>query len=276
MRNSLLNLDDGSHTKRHWSEAANVYINNALVLTILVLVIIFFIFEMGARAGGGAVSTAPTEVVLIGATRAESEDCITDEPCKRHFKYTESDVCEHVFEPVNTTCSNNCYIDDAELTCSATGRCTGAITDCRGYCTTNADCVEAIPLSSLWDDAVATWDDYEAIKWRHDHICELNRCSLFLVLMFADPNHALSGDYAQPVGVVPCIDFLNSTYAAESGQCLTINQHMMYTNITNIAIINNTDIESPPQFHMCTYYTNCAPLNATALELISADILAKK
>jgi len=98
-------------------------------LTMMFLVIIFW--GRITTIGGG--STAASGVI----NNALCPDC---QPCRQNFYHSATESCSSQNLPDGSSCPDDvCYKNDVEKTCSC-GRCTSTRGNCRGSCTTVADC----------------------------------------------------------------------------------------------------------------------------------------
>lgn len=238
-------------------------------LAIMIILVVFYLREIDYRTSNPIISPNMTvDQVYLSATRVENANCSDSNDCTRDFLFVEADFCEHILEPPGTPCDNTCYVENAATTtCSRTGMCSGNITECRGHCTTDADCVTAIPFDPAWltNHARAGWNNFEYVVVKERHICELNRCVAFVFHMFVNPDTV---NYAQPIGAFSnCDAFLLPSFVEERVNCLTMQRALLAVNVTDVSQFMPAEVNSPPQFSMCSYYYNCAALNQTQLAL---------
>jgi hypothetical protein len=233
-------------------------VNMLFSVAVMILVFIFFLKDL---------YRVPEECTIIECApvdtsdgRVVSQECSTGALCEIAYYIPELGACLTTAAPINTSCENNCYIDDAESTqCNAFGACVGNATECRGYCQADSACNETIPLNPYWLDE-DNFDD-GLILWKYVYKCIYDRCELFMLDEYwrADVN-----DYGAPIGVgLRCLDFLDVAWSTERSGCLFEESFLLDMNMTNGLFVNSTPT-TPTQFRMCTFHYACAPFNATA------------
>lgn len=184
-------------------------------------------------------------------------------PCRSAYFVPSLNACLNTLAPGGTPCTNACYRADANTTtCDATGACVGSdVTECRGHCSTDADCATAIPLNPFWLTLNAT--DNERIFLNYRHVCYLNKCELFTLDRYWQTQ---TGNFGMPVaGYNRCDDYLLPSFVQERRQCLTMSRYLLSPNLTNPNFYPPGITATTSQFSMCLFYHDCAPINQTAI-----------
>lgn len=233
---------------------------------IAVFVLAILVFRH-LEVNGPTVTVAGPVTTCSGLNRTYSPElCPTDSTCTRGYYVSELDACTNVTVFTGTACSNTCYESEAESTvCSDDGTCEGDTADCRGYCTTNASCVTAIPFDTDWLTEISSLNvpyvlDYQVM-------CTYGQCQLAILDWFYQLR---VGDYGAEVGSrLLCKDFLSVDFPTERLGCLDIEWFLLDTNLTD-TIENNTVVTLPNQFRMCTFRYMCAPFDETLFNKRSA------
>jgi hypothetical protein len=243
----------------------------AASVTVMILAILGWAMRppLTPAAAGDATTTnytlnssacAPTQVLDDACVPLET----LDTGCTLGYLWPDHGVCGPTVQaPTGTACQSLCYIEDATTTAcdNMTGACNGNVTESRGYCTLETDLNATIPFELLWLTVTGPINEYP-VFWNYAYNCYLNVVRLFTLDMVwtTDPQNQ-----GEVVGAfTACKDFLNATFWAERGSCLTIEETYLDPTVTPIEHYLN-DTNTLQQFRLCTFlYTNAA-LNQSAI-----------
>jgi hypothetical protein len=240
-------------------EYALQWLAAVLALVCLGLVIAVFAHFNPRRPQGacsGAAATCDDQRVL------DSVGC--GGTCRTGYRLPVENVCLPTIAPAGTSCADACHVENATGTsCGASGACASAHPpDCRGYCTSDADCAAIIPLNPFWLTEVDPLDN-ERIFLNHKHVCYYNKCELFTLDRFWQ---AETQNYGTAVaGYNRCDDYLDAAFVEARGGCLTKARYLLSPNLTNAAFYPPSFSATPSQFSMCLFYYDCAAINQLAI-----------
>jgi hypothetical protein len=193
----------------------------------------------------------PTNGAIVG-------ECETGDACSMGYYFPNYGVCIPKTMPNGTSCVDVCYNEDANTTCNDRGVCTGAASDCRGFCTIDSDCNASIPLNPYWLSESGNWDSVTPILWNYLYDCVGGRCELFTLDLYWAQE---VDNYGEPISAyLRCKDFLNTTWAEERTQCLFQEDFLLDRNLTDAYFPDETP-PRPSQFRMCTFHYKCAPFD---------------
>lgn len=189
---------------------------------------------------------------------------VLDTGCTLGTYWPDHNVCGPTLQaPTGTACQSLCYVEDATTTqCdNVTGACNGNVTESRGWCNEETDLNATIPIETWWFDVVDP-DNLLPVFWNYAYNCYLNTVRLFTLDMAWTTNPSNQGEF---VGRSACKDYLNATFWAERGGCLTIEEMWLDPTVTPIEhYLNSTD--ELPTFRLCTFLFTSAALNQTAID----------
>jgi hypothetical protein len=204
---------------------------------------------------------APTQVLDAGCVPSET----LDTGCTLGYLWPDHGVCGPTVQaPTGTPCQSLCYVEDATTTAcdNVTGACNGNVTESLGYCDPETDLNATIPFEPFW---LTVLDPVNTLPvfWNYAYDCYLNSARLFTLDLVWTTQPDNQGEIV--AARTACKDYLNATFWAERGGCLTIEDMWLDPAVMPIEYyLNETD--PLPTFRLCTFLYASAALNQTAID----------